>query len=60
MAYSVRVMKSRLNLYVDEKLIERAKLQGVLQKRSVSEIVEDLLRVYLDGLEKTKGKGNPN
>ena len=57
MAYSVRVMKSRLNLYVDEKLIERAKLQGVLQKRSVSEIVEDLLRVYLDGLEKTKGKG---
>jgi hypothetical protein len=50
-------MKSRLNLYVDEKLIERAKLQGVLQKRSVSEIVEDLLRVYLDGLEKTKGKG---
>jgi predicted HicB family RNase H-like nuclease len=48
-------MKERLNLYVDEKLIERAKLHAVLQKTSVSEIVEGLLRKHLDGLDKRKG-----
>jgi Family of unknown function (DUF6364) len=49
-------MKNKLTLYVEEKIIERAKLQGVLQKRSVSEIVEQLLTGYLDELEKKKGK----
>jgi hypothetical protein len=49
-------MKHKLTLHVEEKVIERAKLQAVLQKRSVSEIVEELLRGYLDSLEKRKGK----
>jgi plasmid stability protein len=49
-------MKHKLTLYVDDKLIERAKVHAILHKRSVSEIVEELLRGYLDGLEKRKGK----
>jgi hypothetical protein len=50
-------MKHKLTLYVEEKVIERSKLQAVLQKRSVSEIVESLLEQYLNGLEERKGKG---
>ena len=51
-------MKNKLTLYVEEKTIERAKLQAILQKRSVSDIVEQLLNGYLDELEKRKGKAN--
>ena len=50
-------MGNTVTLYVEEKVIERSKLQAVLQKRSVSEIVESLLEKYLNGLEKPKGKG---
>ena len=49
-----------LTLYVEEKVIERSKLQAVLQKRGVNEIVESLLEKYLNGLEKRKGGGNPS
>lgn len=49
-------MKQRINLSLDDKLIERAKLQAVLQKRSVSKIIEALLLDYLDSLDKRKGK----
>ena len=49
-------MKDRLNLYVDEELIQRVKIQAVLQKTSVSEFVETLLRDHLDRLEKRKEK----
>ena len=49
-------MKQRINLYLDEKLVERAKVRAVLQKTSVSEIVEELLRNMFDILDKTKGK----
>jgi predicted HicB family RNase H-like nuclease len=49
-------MKDKLNLYVDEKLIEEIKLQAVREKRSVSQIVEELIEGYLAGLKKRKGK----
>ena len=49
-------MKQRINLSLDDKLIERAKLQAVLQKRSVSKIIEALLGDYLNSLETRKGK----
>ena len=49
-------MKAKLNLYVDEKLIEEIKLQAVREKRSVSQIVEQLIEGYLVGLKKGKGK----
>ena len=49
-------MKERINLSMDEKVIESARLQAVLQKRTVSEIVEELLRQYLERLEKKKSK----
>ncbi len=45
-------MKERINLSMDGKLIEKAKLQAVLQKRTVSEIVEELLSKYFDSLGK--------
>ena len=50
-------MKNKLTLYVEEKTIERAKLQAVLQKTSISEMVERLLNGYLDESEKKKGTG---
>jgi hypothetical protein len=52
-------MKERINLSMDDKVIVGARLQAVLQKRTVSEIVEELLRQYLETLEKKKGKGKP-
>jgi plasmid stability protein len=36
-----------LNLTLDEELIEQVKLQAVRERRSVSEIVAELLREYL-------------
>jgi predicted HicB family RNase H-like nuclease len=50
-------MKHTLNLYIEEKLIEEIKLQAVREKRSVSEIVEQLIEVYHEDLrKKNKGK----
>lgn len=49
-------MKDRMNLYLDEKLIEEIKLQAVREKRSVSQIVEELIEGYLVGLKKSKGR----
>jgi hypothetical protein len=49
-------MKEKLNLYLEAKLIEEIKLQAVREKRSVSQIVEQLIEKYLGGLRKGKGK----
>jgi hypothetical protein len=49
-------MKDYLNLYIDEKFIEEIKLQAVREKRSVSQIVEQLIEGYLRSLKKSKGK----
>ena len=47
-------MKQRINLYLDENLVERAKIQAVLLKTSVSEMVEALLQEHVDRLEMRK------
>jgi predicted HicB family RNase H-like nuclease len=49
-------MKHTLNLYIEDELIEEIKLQAVREKRSVSEIVEQLIEGYLKSSKK-KGKG---
>jgi hypothetical protein len=49
-------MKDRLNLYVDEELIQRVKIQAVLNKTSVSEFVEKLLLAHLERVERRKEK----
>ncbi len=39
--------KTKLTLYVHEDLIEAIKIQAVREKRSVSQITEELYREYL-------------
>ncbi len=39
--------KTKLTLYVHEDLIEAIKIQGIREKRSVSQITEELYRQYL-------------
>lgn len=41
-------MKKKLNLTVDPELIERAKKIGERQRKSLSQIFEELLRPYCD------------
>jgi Family of unknown function (DUF6364) len=45
-----RLMKQKITLTLDDKLIEEIKIQGVREKRSVSEITEEMLREYLNRL----------
>lgn len=40
-------MKQKLNLTLEESLVKQMKLRAVLEKRSVSEIIEELCREYL-------------
>ena len=50
-------MKQQLTLTIDDTLIEKIKIQAVLDKRSVSDITEELYREYLDRQkEKKKSK----
>jgi predicted HicB family RNase H-like nuclease len=49
-------MKQKLTLYVDEKLVQKAKVRAVLQKTSLSQIVEGLLGEYLAKSEGGKRK----
>jgi metal-responsive CopG/Arc/MetJ family transcriptional regulator len=44
------LMKQKITLTLDDKLIEEIKIQGVREKRSVSEITEEMLREYLNRL----------
>ena len=60
MTHRLTGMKQRINLYLDEKLVERAKVRAVLQKTSVSEIVEELLRSMFDTLDKREVNRNNN
>ena len=46
--------KKAINITLPEDLLKEAKIQAVREDRTFSEIVEDLLREYLD---KTKRKG---
>ena len=45
------MVKEKLNLTLDPKVIEALKLQGVLEKRSVSEIIEEIAWNYLKRFE---------
>jgi predicted HicB family RNase H-like nuclease len=47
-------MREKLNLTFPPELIEAAKIQAIKEKRSVSEIVEEILRKYLQ--QKSEGK----
>ncbi len=40
-------MKEKINLTIDGKVIEEVKVQAIREHRSVSDIVEELLREYL-------------
>jgi len=43
--------KQKLNLSMDAEIVEGMKLQAVLEKRSVSAILEELCSVYLRRFE---------
>ena len=45
------MVKEKLNLTLDPKVIEALKLQAVLEKRSVSEIIEETAWNYLKRFE---------
>ena len=49
-------MREKLNLTLPGDLIEKVKIQAVKEKRTVSEIVEELCREYLDRQVKVKVK----
>jgi hypothetical protein len=49
-------MKQKFTLTIDDALVEKIKIQAVLDKRSVSDITEELYREYLDRRKKGKGK----
>jgi hypothetical protein len=49
-------MKQQLTLTIQDNLVEKMKLQAVLDKRSVSDITEELYREFL-GRRKKEGKG---
>ncbi len=48
------MVKQKLTLTVDDALIERIKIQAVKDKRSLSDITEELYREYLKRAGKTK------
>jgi metal-responsive CopG/Arc/MetJ family transcriptional regulator len=52
-------MKEKLNLTLDSKLIEEIKVRAVRERRSVSEIVEELIREFLNQSKKDRGKQQP-
>ena len=43
--------KNKLNLTMDPKVIEGLKVQAILEKRSVSAIIEEMSLVYLKRFE---------
>jgi hypothetical protein len=49
-------MRRNFTLSIDETLIQRIKVQAVLENRDVSDITEELYREYLDRQKKGKGK----
>ena len=42
--------KSRLTTYMETELIERIKIQAIKEKRSVANILEQLVKEYLEGV----------
>jgi hypothetical protein len=48
--------KQQLTLMVEADLVERVKIQAVLDKRTVSSITEEMYREYLARKSKKRGK----
>ena len=48
--------KEYLNIRIESELKEKAKILAVQQKRSVSEIFEELIQAYISNQEKKKSK----
>jgi len=48
-------MKRKVTLYFDEGLVQKAKIQAVLENTNLSVLVERILGKYLEGSE-AKGK----
>jgi hypothetical protein len=46
--------KQKLTLTVDDALIEKIKIQAVKERRSLSDITQQLFKEYLDKVEKKK------
>ena len=49
-------MRTKLTLHVEETLIEQIKIQAVREKRTVSDITEELYREFLKLAAKRKGE----
>ena len=49
-------MRQKLTLSIDQKLVQRIKVQAVLENREVSDITEELFEEYLTKIEKKKSK----
>jgi len=45
-------VKQKINLTLETKVVEEVKIQAIREHRSVSDIVEELLREYLKGNKK--------
>lgn len=44
--------KKKFTTTVDEELLEQIKIQSIKEKRSVSDLLEELIRAYLDKTSK--------
>jgi uncharacterized protein DUF6364 len=51
-------MKQKITLTIQDGLIEKMKIQGVLDKRSVSDITEELYAEFLERRKKEGKKGS--
>ena len=49
-------MRQKLTLSIDQKLVQRIKVQAVLENRDVSDLTEELFEEYLTKIEKKKSK----
>jgi hypothetical protein len=50
-------MRKKIGTVLDEELLLKAKQAAVLRRRSLSQVLEDALRLYLADSAKTKKKG---
>lgn len=44
--------KRKFTTTIEEELLERIKIQSILEKRSVSSLLEEIAKVYLEKLQK--------
>ena len=49
-------MRQKLTLSIDQKLVQRIKVQAVLENRDVSDITEELFEEYLTKIARERGQ----